>query len=165
MAQSATSGGDNITFKYQSTLNEHKKKPVVDRKTYLLLDVFLSKWHINQRNPMLPQTDSSAPWQQREWYFQANLNEVHDLLKVLKHSMYESGHGFVLIKLIGDMLAVSPEDRPLVEEVVGRLCSGSYIGECCWSASQTSQYSELPRLKLPCSNVWLLIDALRYCKQ
>ncbi len=84
---------------------------------------------------------SSGSWQQRGWYFQAHLDQIQELLKSLKHSMYESRHGFVLIKLIADMLASTPDDRPSIDDVVCRLSSGSYVSECCIATAEGNSFS------------------------
>jgi hypothetical protein len=132
-AHSTTSGGDNITLKYQSPERAHRQACGRPEDIFALGCIFLEMTY-QLAKPMLHSEGFSAPWQQKGWFFQANLDQVQPILKSLKKALYESGHGFLLPKLIVGMLALNPDDRPSVDEVVDRLSTGSYFGQCCTPA-------------------------------
>lgn len=135
LAQSATSGGDNITLKYQSPERAQRRACGRPEDIFALGCIFIEMAYQLAR-PMLRSEERSAPWKQKGWFFQANLSQVQELLKPLKKSLYESGHGFLLTKLIANMLALNPDDRPPIDDVIERLSSGTYFGECCAQAPE-----------------------------
>jgi serine/threonine protein kinase len=149
-SQSATSGGDNITAKYQAP-ERASKQPCgraedvfalgccfVEMSVYTELEHDISRW-------------PSRPWKQTGWSFQAKLAEVrHFLHNCAPRPEPEKTFGVNIFRrralfprLILDMLALEPQARPTIDDILRRLSQSpfdtsggqpgvnSYFGHCC----------------------------------
>ncbi|KAF1850274.1 kinase-like protein [Cucurbitaria berberidis CBS 394.84] len=130
LTQSATDGGHNITLKYQAPERAQQKPCGRSEDIFALGCIFVEIAHQLAR-PVLEPKERWTPWKQRGWYFQANLKEVEAYLLLLKRSLggFELNHS--LPELITGMLALEPDDRPSVDQVIGMLSKGGFFDECC----------------------------------
>jgi serine/threonine protein kinase len=124
---SQTSGGDNITFKYQSPERAQKAARGRPEDVFGLGCIFIEMLH-ELAMFSIPSTVEPAPWHDKGWYFQANNAQILDFLETL---VVKQWYGSSLATLVMSMLSSEPDSRPVMDDVVRTLSIGGLFSTCC----------------------------------
>ena len=152
---SITSGGDQITAKYQAPERANQEPCGRSEDIFSLGCIFLEMAYCVASPPR----SDPRPWLQKGWSFQANLDQVQDWMKPLgrpgtfmnseSRRSDIAKHIARLPRLLEAMLAPARNDRPPIKYVVhmlharfvnnGRIL---FAGGCCESLLRIEDYSE-----------------------
>lgn len=146
-SQSATSGWDNMTARYQAPERASKQPCGRSEDVFALGCIFLEMSAF--ATDTVPLESTVRPWSQKGWSFQANLGEVYRFLDVrLRTSSY--AHACAFDQLLAQMLSREPGERPMIRHVLQKLSSSPfgpsggihpfnrYFGRCCQLRIPTS---------------------------
>jgi serine/threonine protein kinase len=151
-SQSVTSGGDRITMKYRAPERAGMEPCGRSEDVFAIGCIFLEMSAYTTSCPTIWALD--RPWAQEGWFFQANLEQIYSILKnKLRTSSYTYECAFS--RLLGQMLAKDPQERPKTQAILDTLCqppfkyffgtepTNSHVGRCCQTETQaifTSKY-------------------------
>ncbi|KAI4917192.1 hypothetical protein J4E90_003699 [Alternaria incomplexa] len=152
---SVTSGGDQITAKYQAPERANRQPCGRSEDIFSLGCIYLEIAYCMA----LLDPDVPRPWLQKGWSFQANLNQMQEWMKPLGYPRYipnpkwDSRQITVLIMelpvLLKPMLAAASNDRPSIQDIVDSLSTpfvessgATFTGECCAPLMRIESSSE-----------------------
>ncbi|KAI4671714.1 uncharacterized protein J4E78_000210 [Alternaria triticimaculans] len=152
---SVTSGGDQITAKYQAPERANRQPCGRSEDIFSLGCIYLEIAYCMARFGQ----DIPRPWLQKGWSFQANLNQVQEWMKPLGRPSWfadpksDSRLVAVLITelpvLLKPMLAAASNDRPSIQDIVDSLSTpfvesigATFTGECCAPLMRIENSSE-----------------------
>ena len=142
---STTSGGEMITTKYQAPERANREPCGRSEDIFSLGCIFLEMGHCFIPFPR----ETSRPWLQRGWSFQANLDCIQDWMEPLNNIYWKgqspkgaSSRVIITIEfpqLLMPMLAYASNDRPSIQVVLHALSvarfpgdgNSVFIAECC----------------------------------
>ncbi|KAF2125571.1 kinase-like protein [Dothidotthia symphoricarpi CBS 119687] len=137
LTASTTSGGDNITLKYQAPERAERRPCGHPEDIFALGCIFLEMMEL------FFFMTNNTPWKEKGWSFHANIGQIETWLEQPAIDfLYPS-----LAPLIRQMVSYEPRDRPKIQEVVtalsevteGMSFGESFFGTCCKPARVLTQ--------------------------
>ncbi|KAH9882617.1 hypothetical protein J1614_000853 [Plenodomus biglobosus] len=144
--QSTTSGGDNITLKYQAPERANGLRCGWPEDVFTLGCIFFELGYAVSTR-WWPAVTTTRPWLERGWYFHTHLDDVHDWLHIMRtgtSNLFRISLGGFL-ELVFQMLAAEPEDRPSLSTISSILCGGN---------GQRSYFTSVDFREFSCQNCY-----------
>jgi serine/threonine protein kinase len=148
---SATSGGDQMTRKYQAPERAGMQSCGRPEDVFAIGCIFLEMFSYSPTYLLL--RTSVRPWLQKGWFFQANLEQIYVILDTLPRAPYfPCDHAFS--RLLRQILANNPQERPTIRAVLDTLRErpsqnqiffrphNFYFGHCCQIRIQPTSASK-----------------------
>jgi serine/threonine protein kinase len=155
--QSATSGGDQMTIKYQAPERASMQSCGRPEDVFATGCIFLEIF--SYTSTRATSQASVRPWLQKGWFFHANLGQIYDILDNPMETSSADYEG-VFNRLLRQMLAKSPRKRPTIRAVLNMLKEppyqyqlgpylvNSHFGHCCQRKLKMNRASKyLPKKK------------------
>jgi serine/threonine protein kinase len=139
-SQSATSGGDQMTIKYQAPERASMESCGRPEDVFAIGCIFLEILSYTSMTATFQ--NSGRPWLRKGWFFQANLEQIYGILDTSLEPL-KYYYAVPLSRLLRQMLANNPQERPTIQAVLdtlrkppfqNQLSSGPsnfYFGHCC----------------------------------